>query len=263
MIKAKKGLETSKQTRITNFINSGAISGSDDQGINFAYSILTNFINTGMIKGNSKEGVFFNNSRVSIFYNSGTIKNSSKEAVNFTKNSNTIKNFFNKNAIEGTTSGVFLSGNTIETLINTGTIKSATGALHLTKASRITTVFNTGLIQNTSDSAIALYENSSITNLINTGTIESQRSNDRNADIIAISLNKSQGSIQTLINSGTLKSANHGILAESGNKIGTLINKGTIEAKLDGISFYDLSPLNKDASIGQIILEEGSSIDAG
>ncbi|MCC8278525.1 hypothetical protein LNU06_07560 [Campylobacter sp. VicNov18] len=67
MIKAKKGLETSKQTRITNFINSGAISGSDDQGINFAYSILTNFINTGMIKGNSKEGVFFNNSRVSIF----------------------------------------------------------------------------------------------------------------------------------------------------------------------------------------------------
>ncbi|MBM0637802.1 hypothetical protein LNU06_07605 [Campylobacter sp. VicNov18] len=42
MIKAKKGLETSKQTRITNFINSGAISGSDDQGINFAYSILTN-----------------------------------------------------------------------------------------------------------------------------------------------------------------------------------------------------------------------------
>ncbi|MBM0637663.1 hypothetical protein LNU06_06645 [Campylobacter sp. VicNov18] len=59
MIKAKKGLETSKQTRITNFINSGAISGSDDQGINFAYSILTNFINTGTINTTNKDSVIF------------------------------------------------------------------------------------------------------------------------------------------------------------------------------------------------------------
>ncbi|WP_373447834.1 hypothetical protein ACEN40_06205 [Campylobacter bilis] len=154
MIKAKKGLETSKQTRITNFINSGAISGSDDQGINFAYSILTNFINTGMIKGNSKEGVFFNNSRVSIFYNSGTIKNSSKEAVNFTKNSNTIKNFFNKGDINSTNDKAIHAANvSISNFINTGTLSSSGGSDGLYAAAGFS------------------MQKGTITNFINTGTM--------------------------------------------------------------------------------------------
>ncbi|ENY6720894.1 autotransporter outer membrane beta-barrel domain-containing protein, partial [Campylobacter jejuni] len=156
--------------------------------------------------------------------------------------------------------GVVMTGSTIDTFINKGTIKSNTedsqhypGGVKLIKAT-VKTFENIGLISGPSG-FIAL--KGTIENFINKGTIESTSQGGGEAAIRINTTELEFSSITNFTNDGIIKSASNGVLIESGNKIETLTNKRTIESKLNGIGFLDdggnTSPDN--THLGKIVLE--------
>ncbi|EPZ7279396.1 autotransporter outer membrane beta-barrel domain-containing protein, partial [Campylobacter jejuni] len=166
--------------------------------------------------------------------------------------------------------GVVMTGGTIETFKNSGTITSNTeesqhypAGVKLDYAT-VKTFENTGTI---SGPFGFITTQGTIDTFINKGIIES-KGKSYDGKEAAIRIQTAMTSVSTithLINEGTIKSDSHnGILIESGNKIGTIINKGTIETKLNGISFFDYGPGSspEETQLGKIILEPGSSIKA-
>ncbi|RTJ02973.1 hypothetical protein C3H99_09050, partial [Campylobacter jejuni] len=73
-----------------------------------------------------------------------------------------------------------------------------------------------------------------------------------------------KSTINNFTNDGTITSKSNGIIVSGGSKIETLVNKGSIKADLDGISLADYNWMpDTKIDLGSIILESGSSIQAG
>ncbi|VEG60163.1 autotransporter beta-domain-containing protein [Campylobacter jejuni subsp. doylei] len=268
--------------------NTGTIDGHIYMGIWKGSGTISieNFNNEGFIKSNNNDGgVYFEKGNIHIetFRNTGTIKGDDDgkngQGVYF-KDIRVVKTFENTGFISGkgdscgnnshagglcTGGGVVMSGGTIETFKNSGTIQS-TGKTNYPAGVKlnyatVNTFENTGLISGLSG---FITIKGTIETFINKGIIESKGQGGGEAAIRIHTAQLDFSSITNFTNTGTIKSASNGILIESGNKIGTLTNKGTIESKLNGIDFLDdggySSPDNTD--LGKIVLEEGSSIKA-
>ncbi|SUW98551.1 autotransporter beta-domain-containing protein [Campylobacter jejuni subsp. doylei] len=248
---------------------------------------IENFNNSGFIKGaeqneqESRQGVWFKgNVTINTFHNTGTIKGGHNGQGVYFKDIRVVKTFENTGTITGggdscgndclagglrTEGGVSMSGGTIETFINKGTIKS-TGKTNYPAGVKLNyatvkTFENTGLISGLSG---FITIKGTIENFINKGTIESTGQSGGEAAIRIHTAQLDFSSITNFTNTGTIKSASDGVLIESGNKIGTLTNKGTIETQLNGISFFDDGGISSPdkADLGKIILEKDSSIKA-
>ncbi|WP_410002260.1 hypothetical protein [Campylobacter sp. BCW_6464] len=231
---------------------------------------IDKFNNSGTITASNGQGVFFEgkNTHIKTFNNSGTIQSNTSQGVNITKGAS-IQTFTNKGSISGS-DGISMSGGTINTFINTGTINStgktqpsaygASSGISLSY-NTIKTFNNEGLISGIFGLNLT---NATIENFTNKGTIESTSNHNLGAAINLITSYAAPSVINNFTNEGTIKSKSNGIFAEAGNKIETLVNKGIIEASLNGISFYDHGYGSGDRmELGKIILEEGSSIKAG
>ncbi|EAJ0058033.1 autotransporter outer membrane beta-barrel domain-containing protein, partial [Campylobacter jejuni] len=244
---------------------------------------IENFNNAGTISGKSRneKGVHFegkNSAKVHIktFHNknTGTIESKDRQGVYFEGNVH-VQTFENTGTITGgdgsswsgglyPAGGVVMSGGTIETFINKGTIKSTgtrndPAGVKLNYAT-VKTFENTGLISGLNG---VLTTQGTIETFKNSGTIESTSQGGGEAAIRIQTAYLDFSSITNFTNTGTIKSSSNGIMIESGNQIGTIINKGTIETKLNGISFFDWGGNPDNARLGKIILEPGSSIKAG
>ncbi|SUW96785.1 autotransporter beta-domain-containing protein [Campylobacter jejuni subsp. doylei] len=258
-------------TSIENFNNEGIItSNNNDGGVYFQGDTrIKTFKNTGTIDGKTGQGVRFKGKGINIFENKNNgLRHAQVEGgihINTFENTGFISGSGdnNQDMLFYSGGGVVMSGGTIETFKNSGTIQS-TGTtndpagvkLNYAKVKTFENT-NTGFISGTIG---VLTTNGTIDNFINKGTIESKSE-------AAIKIRTSYSDISTIthfINEGTIKSASDGVLIESGNKIETLINKGTIESKSNGISFYDNGPGSSPdkTHLGKIILEKGSSIKA-
>ncbi|ENE6868717.1 autotransporter outer membrane beta-barrel domain-containing protein, partial [Campylobacter jejuni] len=245
--------------------NGGTIDGEIYMATKTGTISIENFTNQGTITSNNKNypAVYFqgNNIHIKTFENTGFISGSADDLI--------YGNF-------NVAGGVSMSGGTIDTFKNSGTIQS-TGTENNPAGVKLNfvtvkTFENKGFISGTIG---VLTTQGTIDNFINKGTIESTSTGGGEAAIkIRTAYNKTNPSqtpatnasaITHFINEGTIKSASDGVLIESGNKIGTLTNKGTIESKSNGISFYDNGPGSSPdkTHLGKIILEKGSSIKAG
>ncbi|RTJ16256.1 hypothetical protein C3H85_02825, partial [Campylobacter jejuni] len=145
---------------LANLINNGTINGkvAVEHDNNFNGTITVNtFENTGQVNGQIYMGVWGGNSgtlNIDKFNNSGTIK--SNDGVFFEGKNTTINSFNNNGTINGNSSGIFVYGGNIQTLVNSGTIIS------------------NGNYSN--HAGIKLENGGSIENIINTGTIKSNYS---------------------------------------------------------------------------------------
>ncbi|EOH9964926.1 autotransporter outer membrane beta-barrel domain-containing protein, partial [Campylobacter jejuni] len=251
---------------VENFNNEGTInynntSNGGKAAVEFEKinATIKTFSNSGTITGESAQGVYFQgNVHIQTFHNTGT-----GFITGYGANSATNQGL-------RTGGGVVMTGGTIETFKNSGTITSNTeesqhypAGVKLDYAT-VKTFENTGTI---SGPFGFITTQGTIDTFINKGIIES-KGKSYDGKEAAIRIQTAMTSVSTithLINEGTIKSDSHnGILIESGNKIGTIINKGTIETKLNGISFFDYGPGSspEETQLGKIILEPGSSIKA-
>ncbi|SUW99759.1 autotransporter beta-domain-containing protein [Campylobacter jejuni subsp. doylei] len=239
---------------------------------------------TGTIDGEIYMATKTGTVNIDSFTNEGTITSNNNDypAVYFQGNVH-IQTFENKGFISGSADnlkygdfniagGVSMSGGTIDTFKNSGTIQS-TGANYNPAGVKLTyttvkTFENTGFISGTIG---VMTTQGTIDNFINKGTIESKSEAAIQIRTAHIKADPSKtdatnaSSIAHFTNTGTIKSASDGVLIESGNKIGTLTNQGTIETELNGISFFDYGGNTSldNADLGKIVLEKDSSIKAG
>ncbi|SUW96643.1 autotransporter beta-domain-containing protein [Campylobacter jejuni subsp. doylei] len=254
---------------IDTFKNEGTITethmnGNGAQAIWFKGNVKINtFTNTGTIEGKDGQGVYFEG------------ENGKSPHVTLFENTGRIEGDKDKNEHRGLRvgGGVVMSGGTIETFRNSGTIHSTGTDSHYSSGVKLHYA-TVKTFENTNTGTISglfgfITTQGTIETFINKGIIESKgNGHDGNEAAIRIQTAGQNGisTINHLINEGTIKSDSHnGILIESGNKIGTIINKGTIETKLNGISFFDYGPGSSpdNTELGKIILEKDSSIKAG
>ncbi|EAL7595645.1 autotransporter outer membrane beta-barrel domain-containing protein, partial [Campylobacter jejuni] len=253
---------------IENFNNEGTISGisRQEKGVHFEGNVhIQTFHNTGtgFITG-ERQGVWFQGNNVNLksndkplhitlFNNEGFISGSGGD--------NLLDNDGARGYYSG--GGVSMSGGTIDTFINKGTIQS-TGTNHNPAGVKLNyatvkTFENTGFISGTIG---VLATQGTIETFKNSGTIEATGKDGREAAIQIRSAFEKFSSITHFTNEGIIKSKSHGVLIESGDKIETLTNKGTIETELNGIGFYNYTG-SEETHLGKIILEKDSSIKAG
>ncbi|HEG2598171.1 TPA: hypothetical protein SCV13_001437, partial [Campylobacter jejuni] len=193
-------------------------------------SLLIPFENKGQINGQIYMGIWAGKGTINVdkFDNSGTIVSNNK-GVYFQGNTN-IKSFTNSGLISGN-QGVSLSGATINNFNNSGTIQGNDGTFGAVFVSgNITTFENTGIISGKSS---GMFVTSNIKTLINSGTITTAA--DYNA-YAGIKLD-SGGTIDNIINTGTIQSESIGIAVSYG-KFGTLTieNGGIVYGKIAGIN---------------------------
>ncbi|EOJ0528461.1 hypothetical protein ACMZYZ_001840, partial [Campylobacter jejuni] len=249
---------------VNTFENTGQINGIISMGSSTSQGTfnIDNFINSGTVQSDLTTVVDISTAKIKTFTNHGLIhglKNYNSLKIG---DQSTVENFNNSGTIASNANGIYILQSTIKNFTNSGTILGSSG-IRLA-GSRVKSITNTnqGLISGAVGVAL---DNAIIENFTNKGTIESTSSDKKNAAIIVGRYGSAYTStINNFTNDGTITSKSNGILAEAGNKIETLVNKGSIKANLDGISLADYT-WNRDSKIdlGSIILESGSSIQAG
>ncbi|WP_425455740.1 beta strand repeat-containing protein, partial [Campylobacter jejuni] len=171
-------IDVANNSNINYFTNSGFISAG--KGVNIGQGSMTNFTNAsgGTIQG-IEAGVLIN-TKIDTFTNNGFINSIGKSVewsngVWVSGNTN-VKTFVNNGIIQGDTGAIRSSGGTIENFINNGIMNSGYTTMFI-KNSIIKTLENKGTINTTQDiswgAAIKLEEGGTIENIINTGTINS------------------------------------------------------------------------------------------
>ncbi|HHY1244119.1 TPA: beta strand repeat-containing protein, partial [Campylobacter jejuni] len=246
---------------IDNFINSGTVQSDVTTVVDISNAKIKTFTNNGLIHGlKNYDSLRIEESTVENFNNSGTI---ASNANGIYISNSTIKNFTNSGTIQSNQSnGIYQAGGAMENFTNSGTILGSLGIRFAGSTVKSITNTNQGLISGAVGVAL---DKANIENFTNKGTIESTSSDKKNAAII-VGLYKfaSTSTINNFTNEGTITSKSNGIMVSSGSKIETLVNKGSIKADLDGISLtnYNRMPDSK-IDLGSIILENGSSIQAG
>ncbi|HFU2597760.1 TPA: hypothetical protein ACH5K9_001784, partial [Campylobacter jejuni] len=248
---------------VDKFENSGTITAFDkNQGVFFEggannKSTINNFNNTGVISSTNKEAVQFTHTNVQTLKNSGTIQSSSQDPNNWNTQAiyvgdSTIQTFINSGTLKGdgrkdpggpngaifASSGVNLSGSTITNFDNSGILSGRVGI-------------------NISSTTIDNFKNS--------GTIEGTSGAKQLSGAIFIqSWFQTSSTIKNFENTGLIKNQNgNAIFIGDGNKIETLKNSGTIEAGNNGITFYAFDTNKKPVNIGKITIESGGVIKAG
>nr|WP_251815245.1 hypothetical protein [Campylobacter jejuni] len=171
-------IDVANNSNINYFTNSGFISAG--KGVNIGQGSMTNFTNAsgGTIQG-IEAGVLIN-TKIDTFTNNGFINSIGKSAqwsngVWVSGNTN-VKTFVNNGIMQGDTGAIRSSGGTIENFINNGIMNSGYTTMFI-QNSIIKTLENKGTINTTQDiswgAAIKLEEGGTIENIINTGTINS------------------------------------------------------------------------------------------
>lgn len=203
--------------------NSGSILGTvngfdtDNNGIT-----ISGIANTGTIRG-GQDGIYV---EVASF---GTISNGAfgtidggRSGLYFTTYSTGATTVTNQGTISGGTYGIYLDGAaSIGSLSNSGTITGADyGIYNDTAAAGVTSLlFNSGTIRATGATGIGLYNTGTINSLVNSGTIRGQQFAIRDT---------SGGGLGTITNSGTIagnifSNSTLTINGASGSGFGTLI----------------------------------------
>ncbi|RTI63722.1 hypothetical protein C3I13_04890 [Campylobacter jejuni] len=177
------GTNNQNGATIETFDNQGIIgNGSSKFGITVwgksdNKSTINNFSNSGTIHSNAGESIYFSNVNISSFANSGAIKSNSGKGVNIVSGVN-IQTFNNNGFISGS-EGVSLSSGTINSFNNNGTINGNSSGIFVL-GGIIQTLENSGTIISNGNysnhAGIKLENGGSIENIINTGTIESNYS---------------------------------------------------------------------------------------
>ncbi|HED5549064.1 TPA: hypothetical protein R5C27_000002 [Campylobacter jejuni] len=170
---------------LTNLTNKGTINGNVnvEHDNDFKGTITVNtFENTGQVNGQIYMGVWGGNSgtlNIDKFNNSGTIAVSNNNQGVFFEGKNTNIQTFNNNGFISGSEGVSLSSGTINSFNNNGTINGNSSGIFV-YGGIIQTLENSGTIISNGNysnhAGIKLENGGSIENIINTGTIESNHS---------------------------------------------------------------------------------------
>ncbi|ENK2886759.1 hypothetical protein AB3C28_000344, partial [Campylobacter jejuni] len=243
---------------VNTFENTGQVNGQIYMGVwggNSGTLNIDKFDNSGTINSSSDLGVYFEgkNTNIQTFNNTGTISSSGNgwRPSGLKINGATIQNLQNSGSIITTSSGVALgvqiSGASIENFKNSGTISGILGAY--VEWSNIKTLENSGIIKATSkeswSAGIKLENGGTIENIINTGTIES--------NTYGIVLLKGNFGTLTLKDGGIISSKESGITVYDGQTLGDLYIDGSskdgpvsgIYSEKTGIYLTDLSKTGK------------------
>ncbi|EOC4236035.1 hypothetical protein ACI3V6_000677, partial [Campylobacter jejuni] len=257
---------------LTNLTNNGTINGKvavENSSGNFTGTITVNtFENKNQINGNIYMGLWGNSQgtiNIDKFGNSGTITASNGKGVYFEGNTN-IKTFNNSGFISGS-QGVDLSGGTIISFSNSGSINGSSNGVNVSWAT-IENLNNLGTINGSSSGVFVAGGN--IKTLVNSGMITTGE------DIFGAGIKLEYGgTIENIINTGTIQSNNLG-MAVSWGKFGTLTIKdgGVIYGKTAGITvgqwqtlgdlYIDGTSSKKDGTVSGIYSDNfGISLETG
>ncbi|EDP3002010.1 autotransporter outer membrane beta-barrel domain-containing protein [Campylobacter jejuni] len=153
IIKSKQdtGVNISQGTSIGNFNNTGTIEGKK-MGVNVRSTINT-FVNEGLIAA-TNDGIQINtNANVKTLINKGTIEG---HAISIRSLGGTIETLTNEGIMSGKSAGIYMSRGRVKTLINKGTINhtdSSVGwgaGIKLENGSTIENIINTGTVNSAS-----------------------------------------------------------------------------------------------------------------
>ncbi|AWI33356.1 autotransporter outer membrane beta-barrel domain-containing protein [Helicobacter apodemus] len=248
-----------KEYKNLEITNTGSITNTN---ANYAINIQNNatiesITNKGLISGSGNHNISINTSSIQSFENIGTITNTNTGKFNFNITQGTIDNFSNSGIIDSKGYGIALQPNTtITNFNNTGTIlaKETSGrdAVFINKAT-IQTFSNEGLIKSEGNRGVGIniLNGTSITNFENKGTITASN----NTGIYVRG-----GIIKTLINEGSIISAGanstfySGISLEGGGTIENIINIGTIRSNGFGID------VAFNGKFGNLIMKDGAVV---
>ncbi|EPI8265359.1 autotransporter outer membrane beta-barrel domain-containing protein [Campylobacter coli] len=155
IIKSKQGtgVNISQGTSIENFNNTGTIEGKR-MGVNVRSTINT-FVNEGLIAATDMrlgDGIQIN-ANVKTLINKGTIEG---HAISIRSSGGTIETLTNEGTVSGKSAGIYMSRGRVKTLINKGTINhtdSSVGwgaGIKLENGSTIENIINTGTVNSAS-----------------------------------------------------------------------------------------------------------------
>ncbi|EPX2845991.1 autotransporter outer membrane beta-barrel domain-containing protein, partial [Campylobacter jejuni] len=262
---------------LTNLTNNGTINGKvavENSSGNFTGTITVNtFENKNQINGDIYMGLWGNSQgtiNIDKFGNSGTITASDRKGVYFEGNTN-IKTFNNSGFISGS-QGVDLSGGTIISFSNSGSINGSSNGVNANGVNvswtTIENLNNLGTINGSSSGVFVAGGN--IKTLVNSGMITTTSEDTSSAGIKL----ENGGTIENIINIGTIQS-NYLGMAVSWGKFGTLTIKdgGVIYAKTAGIVvgqwqtlgdlYIDGTSSKKDGTVSGIYSDNyGIALDA-
>ncbi len=152
-IKSKQdtGVNISQGTNIENFNNTGTIEGKK-MGVNVRSTINT-FVNKGLIAA-TNDGIQINtNANVKTLINKGTIEG---HAISIRSLGGTIETLTNEGIMSGKSAGIYMSRGRVKTLINKGTINHTDNSvgwgagIKLENGSTIENIINTGTVNSAS-----------------------------------------------------------------------------------------------------------------
>ncbi|HED0636428.1 TPA: hypothetical protein R4L41_001579, partial [Campylobacter jejuni] len=137
---------------ISSFANSGTIKSNQGAGVNISRGTsIENFNNTGTIEG-KKDGIQIN-ANVKTLKNTGTIKG---DAISIRSLGGTIETLTNEGIMSGKSAGIYMSRGRVKTLINKGTINHTDNSvgwgagIKLENGSTIENIINTGTVNSAS-----------------------------------------------------------------------------------------------------------------
>ncbi|BEK56687.1 autotransporter outer membrane beta-barrel domain-containing protein [Campylobacter jejuni] len=257
---------------LANLTNNGTINGkiAVEHDNDFTGTIAVNtFENTGQINEQIYMGIWGGNSgtlSIDKFNNSGTIQSPSDLGVYFEGGHTSIKTFNNSGFISGS-QGVGLSEGTIISFSNSGNINGSSNGVNVSWAT-IENLNNLGTINGSSSGVFVAGGN--IKTLVNSGMITTGE------DIFGAGIKlENGGTIENIINTGTIQSNNLG-MAVSWGKFGTLTIKdgGVIYGKTAGITvgqwqtlgdlYIDGTSSKKDGTVSGIYSDNfGISLETG
>ncbi|WP_079860613.1 autotransporter outer membrane beta-barrel domain-containing protein [Campylobacter jejuni] len=248
---------------LTNLTNNGTINGKigiENKG-DFTGTITVNtFENTKQINGQTYMGIWGGKPgtlNIQTFNNSGAINSSSDLGVYFEGRNTNIQTFNNTGTISSSgngwrPSGLRINGATIQNLQNSGSIINTSSGVALgvqINSASIENFKNSGTI---SGILGAYVEWSNIKTLENSGIIKATSTESWSAGIKL----ENGGTIENIINTGTIESKTYGIVLYGGN-FGTLTLKegGIISSRESGITVFDRQTL------GDLYIDGASSKD--
>ncbi|EAI4691776.1 hypothetical protein BBZ01_07395, partial [Campylobacter jejuni] len=236
---------------LTNLTNKGTINGKvavENSGGDFRGTITVNtFENTNQVNNQIYMGIWGGKPgtlKIETFNNSGTINSSSGLGVYFEGRNTNIQTFNNTGTILNRSgfrsSGLKTNGTTIQNLQNSGSIINTSRDVAFGVQIEGTSIDNFSNSGTISGILGAYVQNSKIKTLENSGIIEATGGQSWSAGIKL----ESGGTIENIINTGTIKSNTYGIVLFQGN-FGTLTLKdgGIISSKESGITVYDRQTL--------------------
>jgi outer membrane autotransporter protein len=249
--------------------NQGSLIASGFSAIQVTYDGNLNYLNNaGTISGTSGYSVY-NAGTIGTIANSGTIANASTYGAIYLENGSQTDLISNSGLIGDTSSsnyGYAIHNYGYINTLNNKADGTIIGAMGLYNNGYIYQVENAGIISNNNnghsgDSAI--FNEGSIDTIVNTGTISSNYSNGLVGGSVAI---RNYGNIGTLNNSGTISSNYFGILSDSTqyNAIGEIINSGLIKAPqaiytYNNNSFSDAIKITNSGTIAGNIYNYGAT----